>query len=88
MNSDLNPSLHPHTHTPTNTTYRNLAVGETNRCYIELDTPTLSTDKMENIEGICNELIRQGVPVTPRWYSAADPKLDAVSVNGYYHPGV
>ena len=70
---------HHHTLQP-HTTYRNLAVGETNRCYIELDTPTLSTDEMDNIEGICNELIRQGVPMTPRWYSAADPKLDAVSV--------
>ena len=54
-------------------------MGETNRCFIELDTPALSADKMERIEEICNDLIRQGVPMTPRWYSSNDPNLDAVS---------
>lgn len=54
-------------------------MGSANRCFIELDTPTLSAEKMESIEGICNELIRKGVPMTPRWYSANDSELEAVS---------
>ena len=60
--------------------YRYLTIGETNRCYIELDTPKLSADEMESIERTCNELIRQGVPMTPMWYSTKDPKLEAVSI--------
>ncbi len=58
---------------------RYLTIGETNRCFIELDTPKLSTDEMEVIERTCNDLIRQGLPMTPRWYSTNDPKLEAVS---------
>lgn len=58
---------------------RNLAIGETNRCFVELDTPKLSSHEMEAIENTCNELIRQGLPMTPKWYSTNDPKLEAVS---------
>ena len=60
--------------------FRNLAVGATNISFVQLDTPKLSPDRVTKIEDVCNELIRQGVAMTPRWYPPNAPELEGVSV--------
>ena len=57
---------------------RNLAIGEKNICFIQLDTPKMTQQQMSKIEDICNELIRQGVSMTPRWYPPDAPELEGV----------
>ena len=59
---------------------RYLAIGEDSRCFIELDTPSLPQDHMTRIEDLCNESIRRGIPMTPRWYSPTAPELEDVSL--------
>ena len=59
---------------------RNLAVGERNVCFVQLDTPNLSRQQMSKIQDICNKLIRQGVPMTPQWYPPSAPELEGVSI--------
>lgn len=66
---------------------RNLAIGEKNICFIQLDTPKLTQKQMSKIEDVCNDLIRQGVPMTPHWYSPDAPELEGVSpyqLKAYY----
>lgn len=58
---------------------RNLAIGEKNVCFVQLDTPKLSQQQVTKIEDVCNELIRQAVPMTPRWYPPNAPELEGVS---------
>ncbi|KAL8559275.1 hypothetical protein ACOMHN_059966 [Nucella lapillus] len=50
---------------------------------IELDTPAVSQEQLENIEAEVNEKIRQQVPVTPRLYpDKHDPELQQFRARG------
>ena len=61
------------------TTSWNLAIGQDNRCFVELATPTLSCDQLAAIEEECNGLIRKAVAMTPHWYDPNAPELEEVS---------
>ena len=61
---------------------RNLAIGEDNRCFVELATRTLTPDQMQRVESECNEAIRRAVPMTPHWYPPGAPELEPVSGRG------
>lgn len=52
------------------------------RCTIELDTPVVSAQQAEAIEGEANRLIRQRVPVTVRIIGIDDPEFDQVRSRG------
>lgn len=59
---------------------RNLAVGVGNRCFIELATAAMSREQMAKVEEICNDLIRQGLPMTPRWCAPGSAEMEMVGV--------
>ena len=59
--------------------FRNLAIGEDNKCFIELNTKQVSDQQMQEIEQVCNEHIRSHVPVEPRWLQPDSAELDKVS---------
>lgn len=61
---------------------RNLAIGIENRCFIELATKALSEEQIRMAEGICNDLIRQSVPMSPRWCPPDSPEMEQVSGRG------
>ena len=60
-------------------THRCLAIGQENRCYVELCTKSISKEQLECVEQVCNEKIRMAVPMVPHWYNVQDPKMEAVS---------
>ena len=35
---------------------------------------------MGKVEEICNDMIRQGVPMTPRWCDPGSPEMEVVGV--------
>lgn len=57
---------------------RNLAVGMDNRCFVELDTQSVSAAQMQAIEDRCNEAIRNQIPMNPCWYQPGTPELEKV----------
>ena len=59
--------------------YRNLAQGCASRCFIELGTKKVSKEQMALVEDKCNDLIRQGVAMTPRWCEPGSPEMEQVS---------
>ena len=60
--------------------YRNLAIGEDQKCFIELNTKQLTDKQMQEIEQACNDYIRLCVPVEPRWLQSDDPELEQVAI--------
>ena len=61
---------------------RNLAVGLDNRCHVELATGSMSKEQMDKVEGVCNDLIRQGLPMTPRWCAPDSAEMEMVGLVG------
>ena len=57
---------------------RNLAIGEDNKCFIELNTKQVTDEQIQAIEQTCNDHIRSCIPVEPRWLQSDDPELDQV----------
>ena len=53
-------------------------MGKTNRCMVELATKVLSSEQVQKVEEICNELIREGVAMTPRWITPESPDMQTV----------
>ncbi len=56
-------------------------MGDSNRCFVELATKTLRSEQVERVEDICNELIRQGVLMTPRWITPDSPDMETVIIS-------
>ena len=54
-------------------------MGRGNRCFVELATKSLSSEQVQKVEDICNDLIRQGVAMTPRWITPDSPDMETVS---------
>ncbi|XP_063819251.1 alanyl-tRNA editing protein Aarsd1 [Pseudophryne corroboree] len=52
------------------------------RSFIELDTPTMTSEQVEAIEQLVNKKIRQRVPVTVRVITAYDSEFDHVRSRG------
>ncbi|CAH1773611.1 unnamed protein product [Owenia fusiformis] len=51
--------------------------------FIELDTPKVSNDQLENIENIVNEKIRAGIAMYPTLYeNAEDPEVEKARARG------
>ena len=75
-------TTHTHTHTHTHDVYiilfRNLAIGEDNKCFIELNTKQVTDQQLQEIEQVCNDHIRSHVPVEPRWLQPDSTELDKV----------
>ena len=55
-----------------------LSIGEDSRCNIELATKSMSQEQMTRVEQLCNELISQGVPMTPRWCGSDSLEMEQV----------
>lgn len=64
------------------TTSWNLAIGEDNKCFIELNTKQVTDEQIQAIEQACNDYIRSCIPVEPRWLQSDDPELDQVRSRG------
>ena len=64
---------------------RNLAIGEDNKCFIELNTKQVTDEQIQAIEQACNDYIRSCIPVEPRWLQSDDPELDQVEQPIYIH---
>jgi hypothetical protein len=54
------------------------------RCFIELGTKTLTSEQMKKVEDICNDLIRQGVSMTPHWCDPGSPEMEQVRVGAWW----
>ena len=61
--------------------YRNLAIGEDQKCFIELNTKQLTGEQIQEVERTCNDYIRSCIPVEPRWLQSDDPELEQVNYN-------
>lgn len=59
--------------------FRNLAIGEDNKSFIELNTKSLTPEQMRAIERQCNSDILAGTAVNVRWLQPEDPELAQVS---------
>ena len=57
---------------------RYLAIGQSNRCFVELAAKSVSAAQLQAIEGKCNEAIRSQIPMTPHWYQPGTPELEQV----------
>ena len=57
---------------------RNLAIGEDNKCFIELNTKSLTPEQISAIEKECNSGIQACTPVNVRWLQPEDPELAEV----------
>jgi misacylated tRNA(Ala) deacylase len=64
------------------TTSWNLAIGVSNKCFVELATQSVSAAELQVIEEHCNEAIRSHIPMTPRWYQPGTPELEKVRSRG------
>ena len=59
--------------------FRNLAIGEDNKSFIELNTKSLTPEQMRVIERQCNSDILAGTAVNVCWLQPEDPELAEVS---------
>ena len=59
--------------------FRNLAIGEDNKSFIELNTKSLTPEQMRVIERQCNSEILAGTAVNVCWLQPEDPELAEVS---------
>lgn len=50
--------------------------------YLELDTPSISTEQVENAEKLVNQYIREARPVEVNVYEASDPELKKARTRG------
>ena len=57
---------------------RNLAIGKESKCFIELNTKSVSAEQMKAIEDSCNRKIQEQTVVNVRWLEAGDPELQEV----------
>lgn len=60
--------------------FRNLAIGEDNKCFIEFNTKSLTPEQVRAIEKECDRDILACTPVNVRWLEAEDPELAEVRV--------
>ena len=58
--------------------HRNLAIGEDHKCFIELNTKSVSPEQMKAVEDACNRKIQEQTPVKIRWLETGDPELQEV----------
>jgi misacylated tRNA(Ala) deacylase len=64
------------------TTSWNLAIGKESKCFIELNTKSVSAEQMKAIEDSCNRKIQEQTVVNVRWLEAGDPELQEVRSRG------
>lgn len=49
------------------------------KSFIEMDTPAIKPQQLQQLEVDVNEAIRKCLPMTPRWVDSASDELKAVS---------
>ncbi|KAK6183026.1 hypothetical protein SNE40_010580 [Patella caerulea] len=58
-------------------------LGDGNKSFIELNTPTMTDEEITELEKLCNDKIREGLTVTPKlFYDKDDPEWKKASCRG------